>query len=126
MTSTEAGRLAGPSRVSREPFGRMERLLLTLLAGLFVMLAAMLSAGAIAFSSLSGQILGLQEQIGDLRAEMREEIGGLRAEMHDEIGGLRAEMREEIGKLSDRMTRIETLIETHLVPASNAREPAGS
>ena len=125
MTSTEAGRLAGPSRVSREPFGRMERLLLTLLAGLFVMLAAMLSAGAIAFSSLSGQILGLQEQIGDLRAEMREEIGGLRAEMHDEIGGLRAEMREEIGKLSDRMTRIETLIETHLVPASNAREPAG-
>ena len=125
MTSTEAGRLAGRSAASREPFGRMERLLLTLLAGLFVMLAAMLSAGAIAFSSLSGQILGLQEQIGDLRAEMREEIGGLRAEMHDEIGGLRAEMREEIGKLSDRMTRIETLIETHLVPASNAREPAG-
>ena len=121
MTSTEAGRLAGPSRVSREPFGRMERLLLTLLAGLFVMLAAMLSAGAIAFSSLSGQILGLQEQIGGIH----EEIGGLRAEMHEEIGDLRAEMREEIGKLSDRMTRIETLIETHLVPASNAREPAG-
>ena len=122
MTSTEAGRLAGPARVSREPLGRMERLLLTLLAGLFVMLAAMLSAGAIAFSSLSGQILGLQEQIGGIH----EEIGGLRAEMHEEIGDLRAEMREEIGKLSDRMTRIETLIETHLVPASNAREPAGS
>ncbi len=122
MTSTEAGRLAGRARVSREPLGRMERLLLTLLAGLFVMLAAMLSAGAIAFSSLSGQILGLQEQIGGIH----EEIGGLRAEMHEEIGDLRAEMREEIGKLSDRMTRIETLIETHLVPASNAREPAGS
>ncbi len=122
MTSTDAGRLAGAARVSREPFGRMERLLLTLLAGLFVMLAAMLSAGAIAFSSLSGQILGLQEQIGGIH----EEIGGLRAEMHEEIGDLRAEMREEIGKLSDRMTRIETLIETHLVPASNAREPAGS
>ncbi len=104
MTSTEAGRLAGRARVSREPLGRMERLHLAVLAGVFVLLAAVLSAGAIAFSSLSGQILGLQEQIGDLRAEMR----------------------EEIGKLSDRMTRIETLIETHLVPASNAREPAGS
>ena len=104
MTGTEAGRLAGRARVSREPLGRMERLHLAVLAGVFVLLAAVLSAGAIAFSSLSGQILGLQEQIGDLRAEMR----------------------EEIGKLSDRMTRIETLIETHLVPASNAREPAGS
>ena len=104
MTSTDAGRLAGPARVSREPLGRMERLHLAVLAGVFVLLAAVLSVGAVAFSSLSGQILGLQEQIGDLRAEMR----------------------EEIGKLSDRMTRIETLIETHLVPASNAREPAGS
>ena len=45
--------------------------------------------------------------------------------MHKEIGGLRAEMREEIGQLSERMTRIETPIETHLVPASDVRDPAG-
>ncbi|MXX87218.1 MAG: hypothetical protein F4Y71_12245 [Acidobacteria bacterium] len=110
MTSTEAGRLAGRPAASREPFGRAERLHLAVLAGLFVLLAAMLSAGAIAFSSLSGQILGLQEQMGGV---------------HEEIGNLRAEMHEEIGELSERMARIETLIETHLVPASSARDPAG-
>ena len=139
MTSVEAGRLTRRPAVAREPLGRVERLQLAVLAGMFVLLAAMLSAGAIAFTSLSGQILGLQEQIGGiheeiggLRAEMHEEIGGLRAEMHGEIGGLRAEMREEfaglreeIGELSERMTRIETLLETHLVPASNPRDPAG-
>ena len=128
MTSVEPGRLAGRPAASREPFGRAERVQLTVLAGMFVLVAGMLSAGAIAFTNLSGQILGL-------RAEMREEIGGLRAD----IGGLRAEMHEEIGelsdrvdrlsdrvdRLSDRVTRVETLIETHLVPASNARDPAG-
>ena len=93
----------------------------------------------IALNNLSGQILGLRaetnQEIGGLRAEMREEIGGVRTE----IGVLRAETREEIGQLSDRMdqlsdrmgqfsdrlTRVETLVETHLVPASDARDPAG-
>lgn len=56
---------------------------------------------------------------------MQKQIGGLRVEMHEEIDGLRAEMREEIGELSERITRIETLIQTHLVPASDARNPAG-
>ena len=128
MTSAEAGRPAGRPAASREPLGRAERLHLAVLAGVFVLVAAMLSAGAMAFTSLSGQILGLQEQMGGIH----EEIGNLRAEMHEEIGGLRAEMQEEIGKLSDRvgqlserMTRIETLIETRLVPASNPRDPAG-
>ena len=60
MTSTEAGRLAGRPAAFGEPFGRAERLHLAVLAGLFFLLAAMLSAGAIAFTSLSGQILGLQ------------------------------------------------------------------
>ena len=132
MTSAGAGRLTGRPAASREPFGRAERVQLTVLAGMFVLVAAVLSAGAIAFTNLTGQIL-------DLRAEVREEIGGLRAEMRQEIGGLRAELREEIGelsdrvgrlsdrvdRLSDRVTRVETLIETHLVPSSNARDPAG-
>ena len=125
MTSVDAGRLAGRPRASREPLVPVDRLLLTLLAGMFVLAAGIVSAGAVAFSSLSGQMLGLQEQIGGIHEEIggfREEIGGLRGE----IGGLRAEMHAEIGRLSERMTRIETLIETHLVPASNARNPAGS
>ena len=146
MTSAEAGRLTGRPAASREPFGRAERVQLTVLAGMFVLVAAVLSAGAIAFTNLSGQILGLRaemrEEIGGLRVEMRQEIGGLRAD----IGGLRAEMHEEIGelsdrvdrisdrvdrlsdrvgRLSDRVTRVETLIETHLVPSSNARDPVG-
>ena len=121
MTSAEAGRLAGRPAASREPFGRNERVQLTVLAGMFVLVAAVLSAGAIAFTNLSGQILGL-------RTEMREEIGGLRAEMREEIGELSDRMdqlSDRMGQLSERMTRVETLIETHLVPASNARDPAG-
>ncbi len=132
MTSAEAGRVTGRPAASREPFGRAERVQLTVLAGMFVLVAAVLSAGAIAFTNLSGQILDLRsemrEEIGGLRAD----IGGLRAEMHEEIDSLRAEMREEIGelsdrvaRLSDRVTRVETLIETHVVPASTARGPAG-
>ena len=110
MTSVAAGRLAGRPGASREPFGRVERLHRTVLAGVFVLVAAVLSAGAIAFTNLSGQILGLQEQMGGI---------------HEEIGNLRAAMHEEIGELSERMTRIETLIETYLVPASNVQDPAG-
>ncbi len=146
MTSAEAERLAGRPRVSREPLARAERLQLTMLAGLFVLIAAMLSAGVVAFTTLSSQILGLQAEmheeigglrteIGDLRAEMHEEIGGLRGEMREEIGSLREEMRrlsdrtdqlsDRMGQLSERMTRVETLIETRLVPAADAPDPAG-
>ena len=129
MTGRETERLSGRA----EPLTRTERLLVTMFVTMF---AAMIAAGALGFTTLSGQLvdmqkqtsaqlLDMQKQIGGLRVEMHEEIGGLRAEMREEIGGLRAEMREEIGELSERMTRIETLIETHLVPASDARDPAG-
>ena len=107
MTDRETERLTGRG----EPLTRTERLLVTMFVTMF---ATLIAAGALGFTTLSGQLLDMQEQ-----------IGGLRVEMHEEIGGLRAEMREEIGNLSERMTRIETLIETHLVPASNARDPAG-
>ena len=143
MTSVEAGRLAGRPGASREPLGRAERTIVSLLATL-------LGSTVIGFVTIGGQLLEMErrigglhtdvegirtelhKEIGGLRAEMHKEIGGLRTEMREEIGGLRTEMREEIGKLSDRMdqlsdrmTRVETLIETHLVPASSARDPAG-
>ena len=111
MTSTEAGRLAGRPAASREPLARAERLHLALLAGVFALVAAVLGANTIALNNLSGQILGLQEHMGDLRAEMHEEIGKL---------------SDRMGQLSERLTRVETLIETRLVPASNAQGPAGS
>ncbi len=114
MTDRETERLTGRG----EPLTRTERLLVTMFVTMF---ATMIAAGALGFTTLSGQLLDIQEQ-----------IGGLRVEMHEEIDGVRTEMREEIGKLSDRMdqlsermTRIETLIETRLVPASNTRDPAG-
>ena len=133
MTSTEAGRNAGRSQ---DPLTRPERLLVTVFVTMF---GTMLAAGAFGFTTLSGQLLDMQEQIGDLQnqtsaqfLDMQEQIGALQKEtsaqlldMQRQIGGLRAEMHEEIGELSERMTRIETLIETHLVPASNVRDPAG-
>ncbi len=112
------GRATEHSAGRGEPLTRTERLLVTMFVTMF---ATMIAAGALGFTTLSGQLLDMQEQ-----------IGGLRVEMHEEIDGVRTEMREEIGKLSDRMdqlsermTRIETLIETRLVPASDARDPAG-
>ena len=110
MTNVEAGRLGGCPAASREPFGRAERLHLRVLAGTFALVAAMFGAGAIALNNLSGQILGL-------RAEMREEIGQL-SDRTDQLS-------DRMDQFSDRLTRVETLIETHLVPASNVRDPAG-
>ena len=119
---------------SRESLSRAERIQIAFLAGLFVLMAATISAGAIAFTTITGQLLEMQrqmhednralrEEIGDLRIEMHEEIGGLREEMHQEIGGLREEMHQEIGglreeivELSDRITRIETFLQIHHGP----------
>ena len=139
MTSTDAGRLAGRSAVSREPLGRAERLHLAVLAGVFVLLAAVFGAGAAAYTALSGQLLDMQNETSARLLDMQNETSAGLLDMQKQIGGLRAEMHEEIGKLSDRMdrlaermdglsermTRVETVIETHLVPASNVRDPAG-
>ncbi len=93
---------AARSALSREPLTRTERLLITMFVTMF---AAMLGAGALGFTAISGQLLDMQEQIGELRTDMQEQIGELRMEMHDEIG-----------ELSERMARVETLIETRLIP----------
>lgn len=125
MTGMEPEGHPGSARPPREPLARADRIQIVMLAGLFAMLAAMLGAGAVGFTTLSGQILGLQKQVGDLRTEVHEEIGGLRTEMQKGIGGLRIEMQKEIGDLSGRITRVETLIQAHLVPRSGAPPAAG-
>ena len=96
MTGRETERLTGRG----EPLTRTERLLVTMFVTMF---ATMIAAGALGFTTLSGQLLGMQEQTSTQLLDMQ----------------------KQIGELSERMTRIETLIETHLVPASNARDPAG-
>ena len=98
----------------RNPIARADRIQIAMLAGLFAMLATVLGAGAVGFTTLSGQLLGLQKQVGDLRTEV-----------HEEIGGLRTEIQKAIRELSDRLTRVETLIRTHLVPRASVPSPAG-
>ena len=118
MTGRETEHFAGPGGRSHGPLTRPERLLVTVFVTMF---GTMLAAGALGFTTLSGQLLDMQEQMGNLQDQTSAQF----LDMQEQIGALRAEMHEEIGELSERMTRIETLIETHLVPASDARDPAG-
>ena len=62
-------------------------------------------AGIAAFTTLSGQLVGMQEQTSAQLLDMQEQIGALRAEMH-----------EEVGELSERMARIETALQVHHGP----------
>ena len=144
MTGVEAERPTGSARTLREPLARADRIQIAMFAGLVTIFAAMLGAGALGFTAISGQLLDMQKQIGgvqteiaNLRTETQKQIGGvqteianLRTETQKQIGELRTEMRDEIGELSERigelserMARIETLIETRLVPQQPVVEP---
>ena len=116
MKSAPREEFAARSALSREPLTRTERLLVTMFVTMF---AAMLGAGALGFTAISGQLLdmqkqigGVQTEIGDLRTDLRTEIGDLRTDMQKQIGDLRADMQKQIGELSERMTRVETLLQT--------------
>ena len=107
MTRARRGEFAGRNAPSREPLTRTQRLLVTMFVTMF---ATMLGAGALGFTAISSQLLDMQKQIGGVQAE---------------IGNLRTEMHKEIGDLSNRITRVETLIQAHLVPRSGAPPAAG-
>ena len=114
---------AARSALSREPLTRTERLLITMFVTMF---AAMLGAGALGFTAISGQLLDMQKQMGGLQTEIggvQTEIADLRAEMHKQIGNLRTDLQKQIGELSERMARVETLIETRLVPQQPVVKP---
>ena len=72
MTGMEAEGLPGSARPPREPLARADRIRIAMLAGLFAMFAAVFGAGAVGFTTLSGQILGLQKQVSDFRTEVHE------------------------------------------------------
>ena len=76
---------------AREPLSRTEGLLILMFV---TFSAAILGAGTLGYTSLSGQLLEMQQQIGSLRTEMR----------------------DEIGQLSERMARIETVLQIHHGP----------
>ena len=91
MMRTPAGTVAASGVRSREPLARGERLQIALLAGLFTLVAAMMGAGVLGYTALSGQLLAIQQN------------------MHEEIGGLRTDVQH----LSERIARVEALIEIH-------------
>ena len=133
MTGVEAERRAERARTRREPLARADRIQIAMFAGLVAIFAAMLGAGALGFTAISGQLLDMQKQIGELRTEMHDQIGELRMEMHDEIGelsgrldelsGRLGELSERLGGLSERMARVETLIEPRLIPQQPVVKP---
>ena len=94
MGRIPVGPSAGTGSRSRESLARADRIQIALLAGLFALLPAMLGAGALAYTALSGQLLEFQQSV------------------HQEMSGLRSEMQD----LSGRITRVETMIEIHHVP----------
>ena len=103
MRSAAAEPLAGRRNGrTREPLTRTERMFVTMFVTMF---ASLLAAGALGFTSLSGQL-------ADYRSETNGQLLTLRRQMHEEIGGLRS----ELGKLSERVARIETLLQVHHGP----------
>ena len=150
MTGVEAERRAERARTRREPLARADRIQIAMFAGLVTIFAAMLGAGTLGFTAISGQFLdmqkqigGVQTEIGNLRTEMHKQIGELRTEMHDEIGelservgnlegrmagleGRMASLEGRMGNLEERMTRFEDLIQTRLLPQAAVPPSAGS
>ena len=99
MTGAPMEQFAERSARSSEPLTRTERLLVTMFVTMF---ATMLAAGALGFTTISGQLLDMQQQIGGVQTE----IGNLRTEMHKEIGDL----SERITRVEERIIRVEERI----------------
>jgi hypothetical protein len=61
------------------------------------------------FDSLERQILGLQDQIADVRAELRAGLGDVRAEMRAGFGALKASIEARDFRLDEHGRRITEL-----------------
>ncbi len=117
MTGAPREEFAGRSAVSREALTRTERLLVTMFVTMF---ATMLAAGALGFTTISGQLLHMQEQIGNLSeriTRVEERIAGVEERL--------TRVEERITSVEERLTSVETLIQTHLVPRPAASPAAG-
>ena len=153
MTDAEADRRARRARPPRERLAWADRIQIAMFAGLVTMFAAMLGGGALAVTTLNGQLLDMQKQTGGQLLDMQKQIGDVQAEigklservgnLEERVGNLSERMgnleermgnleermgnlEERMGNLEERMTSVETLIQTQLVPQSAAPPPAGS
>ena len=106
-----------------EPLTRTEKLLVTIFVTMF---ATLVAAGALGFTTLSGQLVNMQEQIGDLQQEtsaqllgMQKQIGDLQQETSAQLLGMQrqiGELSERIARVEERLTGIESFIRTHHGP----------
>ena len=109
---------------SREPLSRTEGLLIAMFVTLS---AAILGAGALGYTSLSGQLLDLQRQIGGVQVEvgkLSERVGHLEERVgHLEERMIRVEERmirveERMIRVEERLTDIESVLKIHHGPAA--------
>ena len=105
MKGSETERLAQRG----EPLTRAEKLLVTVFVTMFATLG---TGGALAFTTLSGQLVDMQGQTSAQLLDMQKQIGALRTEMHEEIGNL----SERMARVEERLTGIESFIRTHHGP----------
>ena len=91
---------------------------------MFGLMIVVVGGGVAAFASLHRSIVGMQQQIGGLRADMHEEIGGLRTDLERQISGLRTDLVERIGGVEQRMVRLEAIMEIHF--GAEAAPPDGN
>ena len=71
-------------------------------------------------SGVNGEISSVRGEISDLRSDMREDFRLLEAKFEakfDEVWAELAELRSEIGALSERMARIEVVMQDRLPAA---------
>ena len=124
MTGRGTEHFAGRGGRSGEPLSRTERLLITMFITMF---AATLGAGALGFTALSGQLLDMQTQMGGQLLGMQKQMGSQLLGMQKQIGGLSERVGNVEGRmatLEERMTRVETLIQTRLIPQPGASSPS--
>ena len=100
MKGSETERLAQRG----ESLTRAEKLLVTVFVTMFATLG---TGGALAFTTLSGQLVDMQGQTSAQLLDMQGQTSAQLLDMQKQIGALRTEMHEEIGNLSERMTRVE-------------------
>ena len=115
MPGRETERFAGRG----EPLTRAEKLLVTVFVTMFATLG---TGGALAFTTLSGQLVDMQRQTSAQLLDMQKQIGNL-SERMARVEELVTRVEERVTRVEERVTRveerltgIESFIRTHHGP----------